>query len=184
MAMHMTTEKMFGYFANHSVDQWLFQKPEMRDIYGIVLPVCAGVGVILNVLAFIIFRHKDMRGLSSALLKGNLIIDCCYLFTQVLLLTPKQWMYTLWESGEHGRFWKTLKDIQQIYRRVYPCSMIASLCSQWYSLALIVEQYYAFYDPARILPWMRQSRGVKLLVAILDLTILVHVTTFFKFILF
>lgn len=175
-------EKPLGFFLNRTLDEWLFKEPPGRDTFGIVLPLFAFIGAVTNILTVLVFQHKSMRGFSTLLLKANLIVDAVDLLFLTLIQTPKQWIYLSYEDGNFNRFWLSLGEIQNLFIRIYPLHMIISLCSQWYSMALTLEHYYAFKSPESLEPFRKKGNGLKVLIAIFNCTILVHITTFFKFV--
>ena len=167
---------------NATLDRWLFHRSPLLFSHGVVLPITACLGVLLNLSACCLYLHRDMRSVSTMLLKANLITDSVCLVTLTLMVSPKVWLYRVYEAGRYDTFWDQLSGIQSVYMGCYPIHQISICLSQWYTMALIGEQCVAFVRPDAMARWASRNKDIKLVVTLLNVAIIIHIISFFKFI--
>ncbi|ELU15681.1 hypothetical protein CAPTEDRAFT_215420 [Capitella teleta] len=179
---HFVYEKSVNYFRrNGSIDKWLFEKSPTFDAIGVAVPVICAIGILFNIVTYILYFHKDLRSSSSLILKALLLSDTMYLVMVVVTLSPKVWMHVLFRSGTYDEFWKTLADIQKVYKICFPLYQVFQVIGGLYSMMLIVEQCATFFIPEKISKWMKADGGIKLIITIFNLAIICHLVVFFKF---
>lgn len=178
---HIMIRSVDFFKEDSTSDRWLFREPPTFWIIGVTIPILGLIGISGNLLTCLVFQHKDLRSSTTLILKACLMTDSVYLLTAVLTLSPKVWIHKLYSHANYDEFWEVLSNIQEIYMVCYPICQIVRVLSVSYSMFLILEQTAVFLIPDKLSRWMENNASLKLVITLLNLLILCHLITFFKF---
>ncbi|ELU12525.1 hypothetical protein CAPTEDRAFT_212000 [Capitella teleta] len=175
-------ERDVSFYSNSSTsDYWLFHQSNAIAYYGIGVPVVACVGFVMNIFTFSAYQHPDFRCLSTLFLNANLVTDSVLLLSSACLVAPKYWLHKFFENLDYSHFWRALRAAQTTHIVAYPVFMITKCLSQWYTMALVIEQWFVFAYPGKLSKMRSREQGHKMVVLIMNLTIIVHFVVFFKY---
>lgn len=173
--------KNISVYRQDFVDDILFEGSKETILMGSILPVLISVGVVGNLFVGFMLNHRDMRSLCSMFMQAMMITKAFYLLVMSLVIVPKFWIFKVYESGDHDSFWDHLAAVQNTYIYAYPLYRQTGLLSDWYMSALIVEQYAAYSKPEEVAKWSMGDLKIKVIITLLNATILIHFVDFFKF---
>ena len=120
--------------------------PYFPEFYGIVLPIIAVCGLILNLLCVAVFALKHMRSSSTAYLIALAIADCMVLITVCLVYTPRAWIWVT--TGKDPDFEHPYPDI---FVKSDPLFSISTAMVTIYTLEASVDQYLFVFKVKRLI---------------------------------
>jgi hypothetical protein len=82
---------------------------------------------------------------------------------------------------EYQKFWDEVRDAQNAYIFGFPIFRLMDLLSIWYTTALVLEYLGAFTRPEKLAKWSGTDTKIKIIITLLNSSILLHIVLFFKF---
>ena len=134
-----------------SVEDELFLKSFSFWVEGVVQSVCAGLGIIGNILASVIITRKEMRNSFNLLLVSLACFDSTYLLGSILDSLRKPNIFGL-ASEAHIILFPYL---------LYPLNQIAISGSIFMTVAIAWERYIAVHYPLDYNQAMNNSHAIR-----------------------
>ncbi|ELU01422.1 hypothetical protein CAPTEDRAFT_206770 [Capitella teleta] len=146
-----------------------------------ILPAFATLGIIGNSISIGVFLHQKMRSLCTLFITAIFVFQCIFLISKVLTTSLSMWLNRKHPWPEMMLYLPHIEVIQKIYVNGIVVNDVAHSCVGWFSFLLILEQYAAFNHVEKLRKISRLENGIKIIVTVMNLSILLHLIQFFKY---
>ncbi|BFZ03585.1 hypothetical protein BsWGS_06624 [Bradybaena similaris] len=141
-------------------------------LWGIILPLIAGIGLVGNILTIIVLWRREMHSTTILYLRGLVITDTGILLGSVITLTPIS--CANYVHGEASEYFQ-----EHVYPAIhtpgYYIIMTLQQCNVWITVSVSIERYIAICHPFRAARLITRKKTIIVIISIVIVSLIYNI---------